>query len=287
MRAGAKSARQTAREAAEDLRRAGVPEPEASAEVLLSELLCMGRSDLASYNRPLTPEQETRFVSWISRRKEREPVQRIVGRAYFRNLGLDLNPATLIPRPDTESVVDVALERIDVRGGACLVLDLGTGSGAIAISIALERPRCEVHATDVSGDALATARRNAGAAGVSVAWNEADVARGLQALAGRVDLLVSNPPYVKSGDLGGLAPEVRVWDPRSALDGGPDGMEFYRRIFAETPSLLVPGADVVLEVGDGQADVVVDLGARAGFSPVDTREDLAGSVRVALLRWPG
>lgn len=287
MRAGAKSARQAAREAAETLRRSGVPEPEASAEFLLSELLGTGRSDLAAYDRPLTPEQEMQYASWISRRKEREPVQRILGRAYFRNLVLDLDAATLTPRPDTESVVGAALERIDLRGGGCRVLDLGAGSGAIAVSIAQERPRCEVHATDESGAAIAMARRNAEATGVSVAWHETDVATGLDALKERIDILVSNPPYIKSGDLDGLASEIRCWDPSTALDGGPDGLGFYRRIFAETTPLLVPGADVVLEVGDGQADDVLDLGARAGFAPIGTRRDLAGSLRAALLRWPG
>jgi release factor glutamine methyltransferase len=280
------SARQAARDAAERLERSGVPEPGASAEVLLSELLGIGRGEIALYEKPLTEEQLGLYETWVSRRLKREPVQRILGYAYFRNLRLDLNMDTLIPRPDTESVVDLALERIDLRGGSCRVLDIGTGSGAIAISIAQERPLCEVHATDVSEEALEIARLNAELNGATVRFHRADVASGLDSLGGAVDLLVSNPPYV--GELSAkwrLAPEVREWDPPAALYGGADEHAFFRRIFAETPPLLKDGADVVLEVGDDQAEAVLDLGRRAGFVPLDTRSDLAGTPRAVLLRW--
>jgi release factor glutamine methyltransferase len=280
-----KSARQVVRDAAEKLEQAGVPEPAASAEVLLSELLGVGRCEIALYEEPLTEEQATLYENWISRRLKREPVQRILGYAYFRNLRLDLNSDTLIPRPDTESVVDLALERIDLRGGSCRVLDIGTGSGAIAISIAQERPACEVHATDVSDDALGIARRNARRNVATVHFHRADVASGLQALEGTVDLLVSNPPYVDELSAERrLAPEVREWDPPAALYSGADEYAFFRRIFAETPPLLADCADVVLEIGDNQAEGVLDLGKRAGFVPLDTRADLAGTPRAVLLR---
>lgn len=285
MRTGAPSARQAARDAADRLEQAGVPEPAASAEVLLSELLDIKRGEIAFHDEPLTEEQAERYEAWISRRLRREPVQRILGYAYFRDLRLDLNMDTLIPRPDTESVVDLALERIDLRGGSCRVLDIGTGSGAIAISIAQERPRCDVLATDVSEDALEIARRNAELNGATVHFHRADVASGLQLLNGTIDLLVSNPPYVD--DLSAerrLAPEVREWDPPAALYSGADEYAFFRRIFAETPPLLAGGADVVLEIGDGQAEAVMNLGRRAGFVPLDTRPDLAGTPRAVLLR---
>jgi release factor glutamine methyltransferase len=285
VRTGAKSARQVVRTSAERLQRAGVPEPAASAEVLLSEWLGVARDELVLYDVPLTEEQASLYEGWISRRLRREPVQRILGYAYFRDLVLDLNDETLIPRPDTESVVEAALERIDERGQPCRVLDLGTGSGAIAISIAKERQLCEVHATDTSNAALEIARRNAARATASVHFHSADVASGLEFLANGVDLLVSNPPYVKTGEIPNLAPEVRDWDPTFALDGGPDGLAYYRRIFAETPPLLRDGADVVLEVGDGQAEAVLDLGPRAGFLPLGIRQDLAGTPRAVLLRW--
>ena len=215
-----------------------MPEPEASAEVLLSELLGIGRAELALYERPLTVEQASLYEAWISRRLEREPVQRILGYAYFRNLVLDLNEDTLIPRPDTESVVDLALELIDLRGYPCRVLDVGTGSGAIAISIAQERPRCEVHATEVSETALRAARANADRNDTEVRFHHADVVSGLGFLEGRIDLLVSNPPYVdETSAAHRLAPEVREWDPPVALYSGTDELGFFRRIFAETPSL--------------------------------------------------
>jgi len=288
VRAGATSAREASRRAAARLERAGVPEPVASAEVLLSELLGVGRAELAVYEKPLTEDQASLYGAWISRRLEREPVQRILGFAYFRNLLLDLNEDTLIPRPDTESVVDLALERIDRRDYPCVVLDVGTGSGAIAISIAQERPKCAVHATDISEAALEISRRNAARNNAAVSFHLADVASGLQFLNGSIDLLVSNPPYVDELSAERrLAPEVRKWDPPAALYSGADEYTFFRRIFAETPLLLRNGADVVLEIGDGQAEAVLDLGARSGFVPLGIRNDLAGTPRAVLLRWEG
>jgi release factor glutamine methyltransferase len=284
--AGQASAREAARGAAARLDRAGVPEPVASAEVLLSELLGIGRAELASSALQLTAEQTSLYEAWISRRMRREPVQRILGYAYFRNLVLDLNEETLIPRPDTESVVDLALEQIDSRGYPCVVLDVGTGSGAIAISIAQERPRCEVHATDISETALEISRHNAARNNAAVSFHNADVTTGLLFLRGSVDLLVSNPPYVDETSASTrLAPEVRQWDPPVALYSGTDELGFFRRIFAETPPLLKSGADVVLEIGDDQAEKVMDLGLRFDFSPLDVRVDLAGTPRAVLLRW--
>jgi release factor glutamine methyltransferase len=285
MRTGAVGAKRALRNAAEKLARTTVPQPTASAEVLLSELLGIGRAELSLHDEALTSEQAVRYEAWISRRSMREPVQRILGYAYFRDLRLDLNRETLIPRPDTESVVEAALERIDRRGGSCRILDIGTGSGAMAVSIAHERPLCEVYATDTSEAALRTARQNAERAGVRISLHLADIASGLDYLENGLDILVSNPPYVRSSEIPRLAPEVRDWDPHQALDGGPDGLTYYRRIFAEAPSLLSDGADVVLEVGDGQADAVLELGSRAGFVPLGSRMDLAGTPRVALLRW--
>ena len=288
MRAGAgqASAREAARSAAARLEQAGVPEPVASAEVLLSELLGVGRAELAASAVQLTAEQASLYEAWISRRMMREPVQRILGYAYFRNLVLDLNEETLIPRPDTESVVDAALELIDSRGYPCVVLDIGTGSGAIAISIAQERSRCEVHATDISETALRIAHQNAARNGASVSFHQADLASGLHFLNGAIDLLISNPPYVDEISAPRrLAPEVRKWDPPAALYSGTDELAFFRRIFAETPPLLKRGADVVLEIGEGQAEKVQALGSKSGFVARGVRDDLAGTPRVVLLRW--
>lgn len=284
MQTGARSARQLVREAAQRLEKTGVPEPIASAEVLLAELLDVRRGELALLNEPLSDEQAALYEAWIPRRLKREPVQRILGYAYFRNLRLELDEHTLIPRPDTESVVDAALEAIDSRGGSCRVLDVGTGSGAIAVSIAQERPSCEVHATDNSEGALEVARRNVERAGAPVHFHRTDLTSGLDSLMAGVHVLISNPPYVKSADIPRLAPEVRDWEPLTALDGGPDGLDFYRRLFAEAGPLLADGADVVLEVGDGQAETVLELGLRAGYAPLGARVDLAGTPRAVLLR---
>ena len=273
------------RHAAARLKEAGVPEPAASAEILMSELLGIRRGDLMRRDRLLTEDQAATYEAWIRRRLSREPVQRILGYTYFRNLKLGIDEHALIPRPDTESVVSVALARIDERGGACRVLDIGTGSGTIAVAIAQERPGCEVHATDISEGALNIARSNAGSAGVRVHLHRADMAQGLDPLYGSIDVLVSNPPYITSAEIEGLAPEVRDWDPRGALDGGPDGLEFYRRIFKETPPLLTDGTDVVLEIGHDQDRSVLDLGQSYGFSSISTSTDLTGTPRVALLKW--
>lgn len=284
MQTGARCARQLVREAVQRLEKPGVPEPIASAEVLLAELLDIRRGELALRNEPLSDEQVTLYEAWISRRLKREPVQRILGYAYFRNLRLELDEHTLIPRADTESVVDAALEAIDSRDGSCRVLDVGTGSGAIAVSIAQEHPSCEVHATDNSEGALEVARGNAERVGPTVHFHRTDLTSGLDSLMADVQILISNPPYVKSTDIPRLAPEVRDWDPLAALDGGPDGLDFYRRLFAEAGQLLADGADVVLEVGDGQAETVLELGLRAGYAPLGTRADLTGTPRAVLLR---
>ncbi len=287
MRAGAASARGLVRDASRRLEAAGVPEPAASAEVLLSELLGIRRGEIARYEEALTGKQAALYEAWIRRRLEREPVQRILGYAYFRNLKLELNEHALIPRPDTESVVGASLEAVDRRGGRCRVLDIGTGSGAIAIAIAQERPSCEVHATDISEGALEISHHNAKLNGTKVRFHKADIVSGLDLPNSSVDVLVSNPPYVASDQTERLAPEVLAWDPTTALFSGPDELLFYRRIFAETPPLLKDGADVVLEIGDKQARTVLELGRRSGFEPLGTRPDLAGTPRAALLRWVG
>src|SRR4051812_11220345 len=206
MQTGARSARRLVRDAAEKLQNAGVPEPAASAEVLLAELLGVRRSELAIYEESLTGEQATLYEAWISRRLKREPVQRILGYAYFRNLRLELDEHALIPRPDTESVVDATLEALDSRGGSCRVLDVGTGSGAIAISIAQERPSCEVHATDNSEGALEVAQRNAERTSATVHFHRTDLTSGLDPLLAGVQVLISNPPYVQSAEISRLAP---------------------------------------------------------------------------------
>lgn len=284
MRTGLRAS-EAAWEATKRLEEAGVPEASVSAQVLLAGLLEIRRGEIPLYEGQLTDDQLRRYGAWILRRAAREPVQRILGYAYFRNLELRVDGNSLIPRPDTEAVVGAALERLDGRGGGGLVLDVGTGSGAIAISVAQERPRARVHATDISEEALRLARENARRNGSTVAFHRADLLPEPNFLGVPVDLLVSNPPYIVSSDLDDLAPEVVAWDPRIALDGGPDGLLFYRRIFAEAPPLLAEGADVVLEVGDGQAEDVLELGREAGYAPLGVRDDLAGTPRAVILRW--
>ena len=284
MRNGARSARQLVRDTARRLKQAGVPEPTSSAEVLLSELLKVRRGELAFYDELLSEKQTAVYEVWISRRLRREPVQRILGYAYFRKVWLELNDHTLIPRPDTESVVDAVLEAVSRRNGACRVLDLRTGSGAIAVSSARERPTCDVPATDRSEGALSIAGRNAARAGATVRFYKADLTSGLNTLAGSVDVLVSNPPYVRSAEIEALAPEVRDWDPRTALDGGPDGLRVIGRLLAQAGHRFAAGGAVILEIGHDQAEGLRCLADELlpGWSVCFAR-DLAGIERVAVL----
>jgi release factor glutamine methyltransferase len=223
----------------------------------------------------------------------------------------EVNPSVLIPRPETEALTEVALRMIEEAtprpgigvGGATFasgseparecggsvspsplcVADIGTGSGVIAVTIALRRPSAAVYATDSSADALVVARRNAERAGVldRITFLEGPLFEPLRELdpPGRLSMIVSNPPYVPTGDLDGLEPEVRDFEPRGALDGGPDGLDYLRKIAHDGPAFLAPGGAVVLEVGDGQAEEVREM-LREGAEDVEVHRDYAGRDRI-------
>lgn len=250
------------------------------AELLLAHVLGASRTWLFAHARDdLPPEPRARFESLVARRAEGEPVAYLVGRRGFWSLDLQVTPATLIPRPETELLVELALERLPADR-MLRVADLGTGSGAIALAIARERPQAKVVATDASADALAIARGNAARHGLdNVVFREG---RWFAPLAGeRFDLVASNPPYVADGDAHLEQGDLR-YEPRSALAAGPDGLDDVRIIVADARGHLAAGGWLLLEHGLDQGDAVRTLLDAAGFTQVATRQDLEGRDRVTL-----
>lgn len=257
------------------------------ARFLVLDVLGLSSADLIlGGHAPLGPDGAERLRAAVARRLSGEPVARIVGAWEFWGLPFGLSPETLVPRPDTETVVEVALRLQADRGRALRVLDLGTGSGCILVALLSEWPRGFGIGLDRSLGALRQARINAEANGVGAraAFVNADWSAGLS---GAFDLVVSNPPYIASATIPTLAVEVRRHDPAAALDGGTDGLDAYRRIVAqvaEGPVRLADGGALVFEVGSDQAEAVVGLGGSVGFARAEIARDLAGHARVVTLR---
>lgn len=271
------------RDAVAALRRAfaaaGLETPSLDARLLGVDALRIGATALVTGPEvALSADEAARLASFGLRRLAREPVARILGRAEFWSLPFRLSPDTLVPRPDTETVVEAALELVPDRSAAIRVLDLGTGSGCLLVALLHELPRAWGLGLDRSAAALATARANAARNGVAdrAAFAAGDWAA---ALAGRFDLVVSNPPYIASAVIDGLDPEVARHDPVRALDGGPDGLDAYRAILAGAPALLAPDGRLVVEIGHDQHEAVVRLVGAAGLRVGRSAQDLGGHVR--------
>jgi len=262
---------------AEHLRQKGVDNGRLDAELLLAETLKLDRVGLyLNYDRPLQAEELSRYREQVKRRAGREPLQYILGRCAFWSLSLPVTPAVLIPRPDTEVLVEEALKHASKSGS---LLDVGTGSGAIALALASELPECTIFGLDRSAAALEIARHNRDALGLQ---ERVELLAGdLFALPEREwQLIVSNPPYIPSGELAGLMPEVGQHEPATALDGGADGLDCYRALARQAQSKLQPGCWLLVEVGIAQAEVVKQLFVAAGLTEVYSREDYAGVPRV-------
>jgi release factor glutamine methyltransferase len=262
---------------AEHLRQKGVDNGRLDAELLLAETLGLDRVGLyLNFDKPLQAAELSRYRELVRRRANREPLQYILGRCEFWSLTLQVTPAVLIPRSDTEVLVEEALRHIGKRG---YLLDVGTGSGAIALALASELPEGTIVGLDRSVAALEIARQNRDRLGMQERMEllEGD----LFALpAGPWQLLVSNPPYIPSGDLTGLMPEVGQHEPAAALDGGVDGLDCYRALAEQAQSKLQPGGWLLVEVGIDQAEAVKQLFVTAGLTEVYSREDYAGVPRV-------
>jgi release factor glutamine methyltransferase len=273
---------QARRALAARLRAAGLDSPDLDARVLTGHALDLDHATLvAAAAQPLDAAALARIEAFATRRLAGEPVSRIVGAREFWGLRLAVTPAVLVPRPETETLVELALALID-RGGArtrvLRIADLGVGSGAILLALLSELPGARGTGTDIAGDALDVARRNADELGLRARaeFLQSDYGNALQ---GPFDLVVSNPPYIASGAIPGLDREVRDHDPRHALDGGADGLAAYRAIASDAPRLLSPGGHLVVEIGAGQQQEVERLFDASGLAIAAVRPDLSGIVR--------
>jgi release factor glutamine methyltransferase len=269
------------------LREVGIDSPDLDARLLVGHALELDHCALvAQSQRVLSAAEAAAIAALMTRRLGREPIARIIGYKEFWGLQLKINRETLVPRPETETVVEAALAvlaRERPNGRALQLADLGTGSGALLLALLAELPHACGVGTDLDPRALACARDNAGRLGMLARATFVACDYGA-ALGGGFDLVVSNPPYVARADIAGLPSDVREFDPRRALDGGPDGLDGYRRIAGDARRLLAPQGALVLELGQGQLDAVTALFAASGLAPSGAALcDLAGIARALVL----
>ena len=261
--------------ASQKLSQAGVPSPQADATWLLCHILDTDRSDLLTritFDQELTTEQKVAFDAALARREKREPLQHITGTAAFRSLELKVGPGVFVPRPETEQVVQYAIDylrQLPVPGKA---IDLGTGSGAIAIAMAFEVPQTKVYAVELSEDAHDYAAHNIAANNVSVELRLGAMQEVVGDLIGQLDVVISNPPYIPDSAIP-IDPEVRDYDPELALYGGEDGLDVIRDISGIGAALLRPGGLLVLEHADGQSDAIRELLLNDGWFSVSAFQD--------------
>jgi len=258
------------------LKAAGSDTPTLDARLLLQAVAGLTREDLIlGPDRPLMREQLAAFEGFVARRERHEPVSRILGEREFYGRLFTVTPATLDPRPDTETIIEAALA---VMPKGASLLDLGTGTGAIAITLLAERPDATGMATDLSPEALAVAASNAARLGVG---DRLTLLEGswFAPVSGTFDIILSNPPYIPAGEIAGLAPDVRNFDPTLALSGGADGLGPYRVIASGAASHLGEGGHVLVEIGAGQADDVEAIFAAQGFQTAGRHHDLGGHTR--------
>lgn len=286
--AGGRTVRRAARDAARRLAVAGIEDATSEADLLLARLLGVDRAILvARGDDALAPELDERYADQVRRRAGREPFQYIVGEQEFYGRGFAVDARVLVPRPETEGVVETALSVL--AAGPRRVVDLGTGSGCIAVTLAAERGDLDVFALDVSGGALEVARENARRHGVSdrISFVRANMAEPPAEWRGTMDLVVSNPPYVSFAEWQRLAPEVRDHEPRDALVPGESGLEAYLQAAPAIRSLLRDGGRAVLELGLGRRDGACLALEEAGMTVLEVRADLRGIPRVVVAGAPG
>lgn len=277
------------KKAASTLSAHGVSDARLDAEVLLRFILDRDRAWLITHaNEPLAGDKRKLFEDAVNRRAKREPLQHITGRQEFWGFDFRVTPDVLIPRPETEFVVESAIRAAGKRPGLTII-DLCTGSGCIAVSLAKELPGARIFATDVSEKALSVARENAGSHDVSsrIRFIEGDLFEPLEELdlRGRVDIITANPPYIRSGDLPALQPEVKKFEPERALISGPEGTEIHRSILEAAPDFLKKRGAVIMEMGLGQAEGLIKIVNEDGrYSAPEILKDLAGIDRVIVAK---
>jgi release factor glutamine methyltransferase len=274
-------------EASRRLAAVGIESSHLDAQLLMAEAAGITREAVITGSIDLSPSILKNFDAMVARREKREPVAYIVGHKEFYSLDFEVNPAVLIPRPETEFVVSAALECVAGKANA-RVLDIGTGSGAIAIAIAVNAPNARVTAIDISPDAIAVASRNALRHRVDdrVTIRRGDCfddLDGLPAL-GTFDVIVSNPPYLDDAEIAALEPDVRAYEPRIALNGGAGGLDVLQRITIGARAHLATNSELILEMGEGHTGDVVNLVTRAGLRVVSVINDFAGYPRVVRAR---
>jgi len=271
----------------------GVESPRAAAEILLAKSLDLRRIDLyLRYDQPVVADELTRFKATIKRRANREPVAYIIGAKEFWSMELSITPAVLIPRPETECLVEAALSHLRAKEEQTSVfkpqsiLELGTGSGAIILALAKERPGQFFAACDISPAAIRVARENAKRHTLNDSvhffcgnWMQSLKTNGLT-----FDLIVSNPPYIRSGDIDGLEPEINLYEPKKALDGGPDGLNDLKRIVRTAPAYLKAGGKLIIEIGyDQKKDLKKIIDQEGCYKKVAFIRDYSGHDRVAVM----
>ncbi len=274
-------------EATAELARHGIESARPDAERLLRFLLAWDTATLVARGcDPVAPELASRYVMLVKERARRRPLQHVVGTQAFWRHDFHVDERVLIPRPETELAVEAALDRLrDVPHP--VVVDVGTGSGCIAVSLAAERPDAEVHGVDLSEAALAVARANTVRIGAAVRFHHGDLLAPFTGMAGRVDLVVSNPPYVDAAEIDGLSPEVRDHEPRAALvPPSGDRLEVYRRLAPAAREVLKPGGWLILEIGRGMDREVAAACEAAGHEVVDVIPDLQSIPRIVVARYP-
>ena len=263
-------------------RSSGVESPEVNAEWLLASLLNCSRTDLPLRLDETIPDPQLEHLnSQAARRAKREPLQHILGTACFCGLEFQVTPAVLVPRPETEELIELAFEAAKTM--PCPVIyDFGTGSGCIAVTLAKRLAKAKVIASDISDEALRLAKANAEQHEVikRVEFRQADGSA--LAAVEQVQLIVSNPPYIPTSEIAALEPEVRDYDPRLALDGGRDGLEFYRMLARLGQVALTPGGSLIAEFGDGQEDEIESILREAAWPSVRFAEDLCGKPRIVI-----
>lgn len=268
-----------------ELSSAGIEDGVLEAKTLLSELTGIGRLDFfLKKEEALSAETEQQYRTFLAERKKRIPLQAILGHAAFFGLDFLVSADTLIPRADTEILCEAAVEML---GAGMQVLDLCTGTGCILLSLLHAVSGTAGIGTDISKDAIALAKRNAGRLGLSdrAAFFSGDLFSALPEKTS-FDLIVSNPPYIPTGEIGGLMPEVKDFEPARALDGGADGLSFYRRIIAEAPAYLKTGGSLLFEIGYDEGEAVSALLREKGFSDIILKKDYGGNTRVCGGVWP-
>lgn len=277
--------REILRIAAKKLKEEGFPTPFLDAEVLLSYILGVSRTFL--YSHPeyvLTREEQKRYETLLMRRLLGEPVAYLVGEKEFRGRPFKVNRQVLIPRPETELLVDEALTlALHFSSGRKRIIDVGTGSGAIGVTIAAELERAWVLATDISCGALMVAQENAQRLGVRGKMDFL-ICKELTAISGQFHLILSNPPYIPSGEMEKLPAGVKNFEPLVALDGGKNGLDMHTKLIREAPSCLVPGGWLLLEIGGTEANMVKEIATDAGYTDIKIIRDFMGLERVIAMR---